>query len=180
MEIKLEKLEVENNKLKQLLNEYESNYLNIYNELESTSFIWQGEESNDFNHKVETDKIKLKNTYEELKQLDSVYNYLINDYQSIGQDIFFDMDKISGLNDYFDKTLTSIVSVIDYYDILDTSFCPAEASIIDRQKNEIGQAEKDLFKVKQDTKSTFDKIDKIERTVNSKLSGVDVEFIKED
>ena len=88
MEIKVDKIEMENNKLKQLLNEYESNYLNIYNELESTSFIWQGEEANDFNHKVETDKIKVKNTYEELKQLDNIYNCLINEYQSIGQDIF--------------------------------------------------------------------------------------------
>ena len=44
MEIKLEKLEVENDKLKQLLNEYENDYLNIYNELELNSSIWEGEE----------------------------------------------------------------------------------------------------------------------------------------
>ncbi len=180
MEIKLEKLEVENDKLKQLLNEYENDYLNIYNELELNSSIWEGEEANEFNNKVETDKTKVKNTYEELKKLDDVYNCLINEYQSIGQNIFFDMDKKDELNAFFEKTLASIVSVIDYYDIIDTSFCPAEASIINQQKSEIKQIEKDIFKIKQDTKSTFEKIDKIERTIDSRLSSIDIEYIKED
>ena len=76
--------------------------------------------------------------------------------------------------------MSSIVSVIDYYDIIDTSFCPAEANILNSQKNEMIQVEKEFFKIKQDVKSIFEKIDKIEKTINSKLNSIDVEFIKED
>ncbi len=180
MEIQLDKIETENNKLKKILDDFQTNYLNIYNELESISFIWQGNESNEFNQKISVDKVKLENTYGELKEIDNIYNYLINENQGIGKNIFFDFNKKSKIEDLFNQIATSIADIVDYYDILDTSFCPVEASIINSEKQKLELIEKDLMNIKKDLKNTLDKIEKNENMVSEKTSSIDIEIIKEE
>ena len=76
MEINVLALEKENDRLTKSIDSFYDNVLNIYNELNWASGCWNDFHAGLFFTNVNSEKIKINNTYNELKSLNDIYAHL--------------------------------------------------------------------------------------------------------
>ena len=112
MEISVSKMKTEIINLDHLINEYENNFLSLYNELFSFSFYWKSEFSENFFDAKRKEKVALKEFIDELKSYKDVLNFVCTEYGLSGEKIFFDLDR-------FDSTYTKICN---FYESLQKLF----------------------------------------------------------
>lgn len=133
MKVNTVNLKNEVTKLNLLLEEYESIYLNLYNEIQSTSHFWNDPHSIAFLDYISLEKQEIIKTYNELQDIKEVYDYLLDKYQLLGKKIEFNLklkdEVILKLNNYIYK----INDIIRCYNNLDLSFC-SEAYLLKNER----------------------------------------------
>ena len=180
MEINVLALEKEYDLLTKSIESFYENILNIYNELNWASGYWNDFHARLFFTNVNSEKIKLNNTYNELKSLNDIYTFLIEQYKSIGNKIRVNLEEknkvITKFNDFREK----INELVSLYNDLDLSFCTVTiANKLAKQKQELIKIKEKIVTDKEKVKNIFEKIEQIEKDVNLRLSKINIEIIKE-
>ena len=121
MEINVSKIKTEIVNLDHLINEYENNYLSLYNELFSFSFYWKSDFSDDFFESKRKEKISMAGFIDELKSYKDVFNYINQHYGLIGEKIFFDMDKLDSTYNQINNFFTSFSKFYENLSLLGQS-----------------------------------------------------------
>lgn len=181
MRVDVSNIKTELVKLNKLIETYEDNYLNLYNELNKASTYWQDVHSINFFDDVDSYKLKLEINVEELNSLCDIYKYLVDQYQKIGDRINFDLDKKNSVVRTIDTYIQEINSIVSSYRSLNLSFCTHyERETLMREMRRLQNYKNILSETKSEVIKKFETIQSIENRVKSKLSELSIEIIKEN
>ncbi len=165
--------------LNKLLEEYESNYLMLFKELNSSSFFWKDGKSDLFYKNVPKEFEKNKNYYDEIKSIKDFYNIILEKYHKIGDKIEIEMSSQESIIEKFNKTIELSNDILSSYKHLDLSFCEEEREIINEYKNELKELIIKLKEEKNKIKNLFNKIEDIENQINEKIVSLKITYFKE-
>lgn len=159
-------------RLNKLLNEYETTYQTLFNELNSSSFFWKDGYSEKFMQVLPKERAKITSNYANMVDLRNIYSYIMEQYGSIGDKIAINEDYRGNILEKFNKLISELSSIISQYNHLNTSFCPTERTIINSEKSRWTKVYNQLNAEKEIIKELFDKIEKIEFQIITKLSKI--------
>lgn len=179
MEVIVDSLQSEVDKLCRLLEDYEANYLNLYHILASSSLFWQDPHAARFFNNVDFEKIKVKSSIEELTSIKNVYEYLLTKYKSLGNKFSFKLENYESVLSKIDQYINEMQVIITCYNNLNLDFCGNEVSDLYSQKNKLVNMVNKASQVKEKTKKVFVEIQSIENEVNLRLSKIKIELLKE-
>lgn len=166
--------------LNNLIEDYELNFLNLYNEVNKTSNYWKDAHAKAFYKDLDIQKIKVSNTIDELKKVKDIYKYVQEKYETLGQKIDFNLNYktkvLNNLNDYIDQ----IKIIINNYEALDLSFCPYEARYIRNQLQKLRNHKNNLIKYKSKVEKKFNYIEEIEKNIKTQISKIQIEILQEN
>lgn len=178
MIINIQSLEKNSSKLIKSIDDFSNNISNIYNELNWVSGYWNDYHARLFFTSVESERIKINKTYDELVLLKEVYKYIISQYKSIGNKLKVNLETKDDILNKFNLFNDKVNEIISLYNDLDLSFCSDVASKINSQKSKLLKIKENIISAKTKIKSTLEKIEEIEKNINFKLSKIDIEVIK--
>lgn len=165
--------------LNNLIEDYELNFLNLYNEVSKTSNNWKDAHATSFYKDLELKKIKVASTIDELKNVKDIYKYIQEKYELLGKKIEFNLNYkskvLNNLNNYIEQTK----EIIYNYESLDLSFCPYEAKYIRNEVYKLKQNKNKLIEYKNNITKKFDYIDEIEKSIKQKISKIEIETLQE-
>lgn len=165
--------------INKLLNEYELTYQTLFKELSSSSFFWNDGYSTRFNDAMPKEREKNKSYFNSLTEVKDIYTYIGNQYKTIGRKIKINEDYRGNLLEKMNNLLSEISTIVSAYNGLDTSFCPAEASIINNEKKRLTKIYDRINDEKTKLKELFDKLERIENQINTSISKVLLDRIEE-
>lgn len=178
MQINILKIKSEIDKLNNLIEDYEVNYLNLYNEINKTSSLWQDNNAKKFFKNIDIEKRKAKQFIDEVNYIIDIYKFLVKKYEKIGKKISINIkakdEVVAELNKYLDQ----LQNIINYYNNLDLSFCLQEQNILLAQKQKLKEEKQIINKIKEGIKAKYNYIEEIEKQVNSKILKLDIEILK--
>ena len=181
MEINVGNIEKECSTLKKNIDSFYDNVLTIYNELNWVKGYWDDYHARIFFTNVNSEKMKVVNTYNELKSVSNIYEFMVERYKSIGNKIQVNLEVkdnvLAKFNNFYDK----VNELISSYNGLNLGFCAGSsiANRLHRQKRDLLKIKASLNVYKEKVKSTFEKIEEIESDINYKISNTSIEEIKE-
>ena len=179
MEIQVLRIKEEVNELNNLIESYQLNYLNLYNIVNDMSHYWQDHYSCLFFKDIELRKIEIDNTITEITNLKNLYNYLVYKYENIGNNIKFNLSNKESVYSKIDNCLNQYQNIINSYNSLDLSFCGSEVSSISSQISTLTNAKNILSNYREELRNIINYIEEIEREITRKISGINIEDIKE-
>lgn len=163
------------NDLNKLLETYQHNSLNLDKCLLECKNYWLGEKANSFLEKVKSEKNEINNNIIELRSLISIYDYILNEYSNIGEEIFYDLKKFAYVNSLFDDYINSIEQIVMMYNKIPISY----EYLIGDQKNYFILLKESIISTKNKFNLIIDRINNIEDNVSLKVSQFDIRVIKE-
>lgn len=177
--IKIANIKNEAIKLNALIEEYESNILNLYNEVNKSEDYWKDGNATLFYKEVKLNKIKVDNTIDELKEMKKIYKYMYVKYGDLGNKVEFDLNYKSKVMNELNEYILSVSSIINEYESLDLSFCPYEAKYIKNELAEFKELKNNLIDYKEELKNKYEYIDEIEKKIKNRISKIDIATIQE-
>lgn len=180
MNINIEKLKVEVRELSNLINEYETIYYNLYNELSGCSSFWNDNNSVVFFDDVNIEKVNVGDTIKELREICSLYDYLIDKYGYIGNKLKFNIGLKDDILLKFDKYLDRIYNLLGEFRSLEFSFSPSIASNLYGDIDRLINVANMLVRLKDKVKKQFNLFEEIEKEISLKISRINIEVFKEN
>ena len=181
MEINVANIEKECSTLKKNIDSFYDNVLTIYNELNWVKGYWDDYHARLFFTNVNSEKMKVVNTYNELKSVSNIYESMVERYKSIGNKIQVNLEEkdnvLAKFNNFYDK----VNELISLYNGLNLRFCAGTsvANRLYRQKQDLLKIKASLNVYKERVKTTFETLEEIERDINYKISNTSIEEIEE-
>ena len=181
MEINIANIEKECSTLKKNIDSFYDNVLAVYNELNWVRGYWDDYLARLFFTSVNSEKTKVVNTYNELESMCNIYQSIVERYKSIGNKIHVNLEEkdnvLAKFNNFYDK----ISEIISSYNNLNLGFCAGTsiANRLNRQKQDLLKIKASLNVYKEKVKSTFEKIEEIERDINYEITNTSIEEIEE-
>lgn len=172
-------LSSEIHKMNSLINEYENIFLNLYNEINNSSFFWNDNHSIAFYNNTNLEKLKVRQTITELKYVEDIYSYVYQNYSEFGRVIKFDLENFEKVYENFNLCNEQIKNVIRGHNGLDTSVCSEISGLINNNYTLLASMQEDLQLLKTSTKNALVKIENTEKEVRNKINHMDIEYIKE-
>ena len=161
-------------KLNSLVNDYEYIFINLNNVLENVLNYWSDNDSKLYIEKITIEKRQINKNITELKDIISVYNYILKEYSNIGNDIFFDVNNIGYIYEYLDEYVDLINEIINLYSSISIKY----SSIIVDQQNYFINLKNNIDFLRKVIENTVNRVNKIERQVNVKLNNINVDLVK--
>ena len=165
--------------INKLLNQYELTYQTLYRELNSSSFFWKDGYSILFSEVLPKEREKNNSYYLSLCDIKNIYTYIQEQYGLIGQKIEINEKYRDSILEKMNNLLNAIITIQSDYNHLDTSFCPSERTIINNQKEILKKIYNNLLIEKNKIKELFNKLEKIEANINTKISKLSLDHISE-
>lgn len=179
MDINIEKLKGDLRELNNLIEDYESIYYNLYNELSNCSIFWRDNNSCLFFDNVRLEKIAVNETITEFKQITEVYNYLVNKYGEFGNKIKINTKLKNDILSKFDNYLEDIYDILDAFKNLTFRFDKTISDNIYRDMEKLVDIVNILVSLKSKIKKHFNEFEEIEKEVSLKISKINIEILKE-
>ena len=179
MEINIESLNTEVERLTILQDKFLDNYLNLYNLLSTASSYWQDPKATKFFDNINLEKAKIKTAYDELASLTDTYRYVVENYQDLGTKITVNLNMQDTVITKFNTVINNLNDIITNYNTLDLSFCPYEARMLLKEKNELIKIKNNMETLKTRVREIFSQIEETEKEVKYRLSQINIELIKE-
>lgn len=177
MKIRIDKLNDELKKLKNLLDRYEENYLNFYSELKNCSINWKDVYAEVLFSNVNIEKKDTQIFYEELLSFRDIYEEIVTEYYKYGDKLFFsgDDDIFTKFNDYSNY----LDNLINKYNYLDSFSDLQEYSYLKKERNKLIENRRNFIKIKDKYKKNYKNIneseEKIKRSINRyKISSINI------
>lgn len=167
------------NKLSSLIDEYELNYLEFYNVVNKETIFWDSKKGLDFFSDVDLEKRDIGLFIGNIKDVLSLYNYLIDKYGYIGNKVSVKISNKDKLLACFDSFLNEVYSLIDMLHELDYESIPDISSTVYSYLDFLIDVGNMAVNLKTSLKNHFDLCETFEREVRFKISKIDVKLIKE-
>ena len=180
MKVNVKSLKSEIKNLNRIIEDYENIYLNLYNEFSKSSFFWNDINAKNFYRDLSVEKINVKETIDELYSLTKLYKYIVNQYEQIGNNIYYDLsNKHIILNNIKNYQQRLRVIVNKFYN-LDTSSCSQITNYIIDERRKINNSLELINSVYKKVNALYKKLEEIDREVKIRVSKIEIEYIKEN
>ena len=171
MKISVKDLESLNSKLKEKNSSYETNIGEYYQHIEQVKYDWYDENSERFYQDVPGDRKNDFNIIEEIKSISKIYDYLINNYKTIGNIIEYDPTKKDDILETLDDMISTITVIINNYNNIEIQRYP-ERNRLYRQQNSFIEMKTKIKDLRRKLKTDMNKIDEIENNSQEKFKKV--------
>ena len=166
------------NNFNKLIEAYQKNYLNLYNELKNSSIFWTDTHALRFYDAKDMEKHKMDVSYEELTRMKDIYKYIVNKYEAIGNYISFNLDNRDALLSKINNYIENLNGILNSYNSLDYSFATSSVIYsINNQKNNIRNMLNNLYSVRNNIKSILNNISETENKIQSMINKVDIDVM---
>ncbi|MBR1416816.1 MAG: hypothetical protein IJ572_03260 [Bacilli bacterium] len=177
-EVDVLNLKEEIGKYNSLIDEYQENYLNVYNEIKNSNMYWVDPQALLFFESKELEKNKIDVSLEELKSIKNIYDLIVSQYERLGNNIKFDLSKrdiiLSKLNVYINK----LNRIITLYNSLDISYAsPSIRTSINNQIASVKSMINVANSVRKNIKDIFDKIVESEDKIRKAIANIQIEVL---
>ena len=173
MKISVKDLESLNSKLKEKNSSYEINIGEYYQHIEQVKYDWYDENSERFYQDVPGDRKNDFNIIEEIKSISKIYDYLINNYKTIGNIIEYDPTKKDDILETLDDMISTITVIINNYNNIEIQRYP-ERNRLYRQQNSFIEMKTKIKDLRRKLKTDMNKIDEIENNSQEKFKKVTI------
>ena len=109
-------------KFNSLIDTYQENYLNLYNEIKNSNIYWLGTKATRFYIAKEEEKLKIDITFEELNSIKDIYSYIVSRYGKLGDNIKFNLNNRDELLSKTNTYINKLKRVLSIYQRLDYSY----------------------------------------------------------
>lgn len=168
-------MKISTSKLKCSVDYYEKIFLNLKKTFLDIENNWFGQSNKLFFKKIYEEQLKIEKNVIELRDIISVYNYCIQEYSTIGKKIYFDLESFDKLNNYANNCIDILSNIIFEYDNVPSKF----NYLVESQLKYFRQCYDDFIIIKQRVKNICERIKNLENVINSKLSKMNIEILKE-
>ena len=172
IEVDIEKLNNNIMTLSSLINEYEEIRLNLFNQLKDSTLNWHDGNSINFENEIYLEKQDSELFLGTLKSKQEFFEFVYNKYQGIAKKIKCNLNNKNSLISIIDTCYNSASDAINSFNSIDRSFSYPELSSIDNQKKVLIDIKNQLNDIKKEVYNLFDKIDNIEKEINSKINAL--------
>lgn len=183
MKVDLKELQSKIDSLDKIINEYETNILNLYNQLLSASIYWKDEDSLKFNERISFEKKQASIKFLELKSVKETFKYLISKYENIGQKIVFDLKSKEKINKFLDDYISQLEKISNHYNQINLSNYKSidnGLSIkLTNQKLVVKKLKNNMKTIKDNINENFNKLEEIEIQIAERLNKLKIVYIKE-
>ena len=162
-----------NSKLKEKNSSYETNIGEYYQHIEQVKYDWYDENSERFYQDVPGDRKNDFNIIEEIKSISKIYDYLINNYKTIGNIIEYDPTKKDDILETLDDMISTITVIINNYNNIEIQRYP-ERNRLYRQQNSFIEMKTKIKDLRRKLKTDMNKIDEIENNSQEKFKKVTI------
>ena len=180
MKINVKNLKLEVNNLKKIIEEYDDIYLNLYNEFSLSSFLWNDTNSKKFYKDLDVEKIRVQDTINEMYSINNIYKYIINQYEKIGNNIYYDLSNKNIILSDIKKYQQRLNVIINKYNNLDTSSCPQISNYIIKEKTIIKESLNLTNTVYKNINILYKKLEELDKEIKLRVSKIDISYIKEN
>jgi len=164
--------------LKQLIEDYEKNYIMLFKELSDTSFYWTEDgNAKAFFNELKFEKEQQKNHYKTLYNTYKIYEYISEKYKTIGRKIYVNPDERDNILAKYNNCINKTTELIVLYEHLDTSFCAPERPLIINQIKKLNNLRTTYKASKEKVKDTLDRIEEIEREIQNRIASYEIDKI---
>ncbi len=164
--------------LKQLIEDYEKNYIMLFKELSDTSFYWTEDgNAKAFFNELKFEKEQQKNHYKTLYNTYKIYEYISEKYKTIGRKIYVNPDERDNILAKYNNCINKTTELIVLYEHLDTSFCAPERPLIINQIKKLNNLRTTYKASKEKVKDTLDRIAEIEREIQNRIASYEIDKI---
>ena len=166
------------NKYNSLIDKYQQNYLNVYNEIKNSNLYWVDPHALRFFEAKDIERHKIEVTYEELSKMSNIYSYIIRKYEDIGNYIEFNLENRDALLSKLNLYINRINSIISSYSGLDYSFASGSIqSSINSQINNLRNMAREATEVKERIRTLLNDIKESESKIQSMINNVDIQVL---
>lgn len=163
------------------LTEHVEEYLNIfnnyYNEINFVSNYWKSPNANYFISTTGEEKIKNREFYYELDSLCELYNYILDRYSNISEELYI---KEEGDDVIVDKILQNTIDDIKVKCDAISSTATSLSEKMQTQKNKITKNKNGLLEYKDDVKFYYNKVNEIEEDIAHKIAEFEIAKVTEN
>ncbi len=156
--------------LNKIIDDYEEVYLNIFNQLKDSCINWHDKNSIAFENQLKDEKTFSVNYLNTIKNCKSIFQYIYDEYVSIGKRIYFNMGKKDTIISIIDECIRKLDDVINDFNGVVKSFSYNGLSAINAQKDKLASCKKELQTMKLEITDLYKKINLIEDKVASKIA----------
>ncbi len=179
MKVNVANLKLEAQILEKLISDYENNYQNIYTIFNELTNYWIDGNSKVFFDDIAENKNKIIANYQELISIYNIYKFIIENYETFGEKLEFNLDYKDKVLDKFDYCLNILERINNKINQIDVSFCQSKenfynAEQILKESNLISK------NIKYKIKNSMEIIEEIEKKVYRKIDNIDINILKED
>lgn len=177
IEVNIDELRFQIDRLNQLLENYEMTILNLYNQENSTLTFWRDRKSLELSNNSVHEKAKVKNMLTELSSLKEVYKYIVEKYQQIGNKIQFNLNNQNQIVNIFNRCIDKENVIINLYSNINVRYCYYELRILNNEKQRMIAHRNKLIEVKNNIVSQMNNIQRSEREIRDKISAINIEIL---
>lgn len=179
MEICVSNLKEQLSKFEKKLEEYDTNYLNIYGNLGNSKTSWQDAKANDFFSVCDEKKVKVQTLIDSSYDLIGIYKFVVSKYEKLGDEIKVTLSEKNTILNSIDEYLREVDNIISHYQRLSLWFCPNEAYTIRGQLSKMKTNKGKIEDLRKEIKDIYSLIEQTEQEVNTKISRLNVEILKD-
>ena len=176
MKVSVKNLENLNTKLKEKTNLYEKNIGDYYKYIEQVRYDWYDDNSERYYQDVPNDRNNDYSIIEEIKNITKIYDYLINNYKTIGNIIEYNPAKKDDIINTLDDMISTTNRIINNYDNINI-YSYAERNRLYNQEKSFQDLKIKIKELKKELKKDMNKIDEIENNSKDKFKGIKIDKV---
>ncbi len=169
IKVDVSKLKSELEQLNLIIDEYDEIELNLFNQLKNSCNDWNDHKTPAFEAAVDKEKKESMRMLDSFKDVTNCLNYIIQQYESIGNRITVCLEKKTTIIKYYGSVENKVNSIISTINSVDKSFSYSEKDNIIDLGNSFENLKTDLVDSRDRVKDLFKKIERIEENVAAKL-----------
>ena len=175
MEINIKEMSIILKELGKLVDEYELNHYSYYNEINTSSTVWNSTNNEMLINEVDNQKIQINGFISFLKNYILIYYRLVNELSYLGDNIKFYLEKKDKIIEIIDIIITLYDEIVEIYE----SITYVDESI-SNQKKETEDMLKIIMELKEFINELYEKINDMNIFMKSKIDNLDNVIIKEE
>lgn len=177
MHIKVDKLKEEVKKYNDLISRYEDCKIKLYNEYGYISNMWNDGNTPKFFDNVDSERISSELAISNMKSVVDVYNYIVENYEKIGNEINVQLNLVQTLNSKFNKCISDCDTLIKIFDQMSLKDIP-EGYWYTNKRTDICNIKKRITGLKNKINGILNDISDIEAEAKSRISNINIDIIK--
>jgi len=180
MLINIDNLKLEINKLNNLINNYEINLLNFYNEISCASVYWQDNNFDILKKNIDIEILNFKDTIAEFYDVKNIYDEIIKNYEKIGCKLEINLHVMNNIMLNFEKYLYLIRKLIGEYEGINFEQLDKEKKLLLMQLEKLKNIEVSANDLMKKLTNYYNTIIDFENKIKLNLSKIQIGILKEN